>query len=72
MTEPAANAFWTEGPELLRKALEERRSLFDRLVDRLRGASPAQRDEIESEIREMMHEYNPSEEEVNQSLFLLR
>ena len=72
MTDPAANAFWTEGPKRLREALQERRSLFDRLVDRLRGAPPAQREEIEGEIREMMHEYNPSEEEIKQSLFLLR
>ena len=39
----------------------------------LRGApSEAEREAVEGEIKDMLNEYNPSEEEIRQSLFLIR
>ncbi|MCP4545769.1 MAG: hypothetical protein GY835_04800 [bacterium] len=63
-------SFWTEGPERLRDALAERRSQIDNLFSRLRSAlSAEERAEIEGEIREILEEYHPSEEEIKRCLF---
>ena len=66
-------SFWTEGPKRLREALSKRRSQIDTLASRIRSAPSAkERAEIEEELREMLDEYHPSEEEMKDCIFLLR
>jgi hypothetical protein len=72
MSSPASS-FWTEGPERLREALEARRAEVDRLVARLRTATdPDERERVHEAMRALLESYAPSEDEISQSLFLLR
>ena len=67
------NSFWTEGPKELRKALATRRAEIERLAVQLREARDAEeRERLERQIIRLLEEYAPSEQEIEQSLFLLR
>ncbi|HEX9944349.1 MAG TPA: hypothetical protein VGG03_20255 [Thermoanaerobaculia bacterium] len=66
-------SFWTEGPKRLRKALDDRRAELDQLAVQLRAAKDAEeRERLERKIILILEEYAPSEQEIEQSLFLLR
>jgi hypothetical protein len=57
----------------LRKALDARRAELEQLAEQLRAArDPEERERLERKIVRMLEEYAPSEEEIDQSLFLLR
>jgi hypothetical protein len=67
------HSFWTEGPERLRKGLADRRAELEQLAAQLRAAKDAEeRERLEQKIKLMLEEYSPSEQEIDQSLFLLR
>jgi hypothetical protein len=66
-------SFWTEGPGRLRKALEDRRAELEQLAAQLRTAKDdEERERLERQIIRLLEEYAPSEQEIEQSLFLLR
>lgn len=67
------HSFWTEGPERLRKGLIDRRAELERLAAQLRAAKDAEeRERLEQKIKLILEEYAPNEQEIEQSLFLLR
>lgn len=66
-------SFWSEGPERVRRAAEERRKELDRLAGELRKASePKEQERLLSAIREILEQYQPSEDELSKSLFFFR
>ena len=66
-------SFWTEGPKKLRKARKDRRVELEQLAAQLRAAKGAEeRERLERQIKRLLEEYAPSEQEIGQSLFLLR
>lgn len=66
-------SFWIHGPEVLRKGIAERRAELERLAEQLRNAEDAEeRERLERQILLLLAEYAPSEQEIEQSLFLLR
>jgi hypothetical protein len=65
-----SNSFWTEGPERLRGAIAARRAELEQLAARLRGAEGTEeRERLERQIKELLEEYDPSEQEIEQSFF---
>lgn len=67
------NSFWAMGPERLRKGLDDRRAELEQLAAQLRGAKDAEeRERLEQKIRLILEAYAPSEEEIEQCLFLVR
>ena len=73
MVDSSHIGFWAEGPARLREGLAERRSQIDTLAKRLRGAfSASERKAVEDELREVISEYEPTEEEMKQCIHLLR
>jgi hypothetical protein len=67
------NPFWTEGPKRLREGLKERQAELEQLAAQLRAAKDSQeRERLKRKIIRILEEYAPSEQEVEQSLFLLR
>lgn len=66
-------SFWTEGPTRLRKALDDRRAELEQLAAQLRAAKDAEeRERLKQKIILILEEYSPSEQEIEQSLFLFR
>lgn len=73
MRTSTSNSFWTEGPKRLREALAARRAELENLAGQLSTAKDAEeRERLERRIKELLEEYAPSEQEIEQSLFLLR
>jgi effector-associated domain 9 (EAD9)-containing protein len=73
MRDCMTSSFWAEGPKRLRKALEDRRAELEQLAAQLRAAKDAEeRERLERQIIRLLEEYAPSEQEIGQSLFLLR
>ncbi len=73
MSSDMANSFWTEGPQRLREGLAAHRAELERLAAQLRAAKDAEeRERLERQIRCLLEAYNPSEEEIEESLFFLR
>jgi hypothetical protein len=67
------NPFWNEGPERLREGLKKRQAELEQLAAQLRAAKdPEERERLVREIIRILEEYAPSEQEIEQSLFLFR
>jgi hypothetical protein len=66
------SSFWTEGPTRLREGLAASRAELQELAARLREAKDAEeRERLIQEILRILERYSPSEQEIEQSLFLL-
>ena len=66
------SSFWAEGPQRLRKVLEDRRFELKALARRYRYASGVEREVVLTEMRRVLAEYEPTEEELKHCLHLSR
>ena len=67
------NSFWTAGPKRLLLALKKRRNEVDNLILKSQLAKdPAEKAEIENQLRELLEEHAPTQDEIDRSLFFLR
>lgn len=67
------NRFWTEGTERLQRALGERRAEVDELIATIQGTKDhTEKRRLEQKLRDLLAEYDPTEEEIEHSLFFAR